>query len=242
VPGSSEAPGSPGSPGISTRLARISPSCHDEKYVWWLVVTTVASGEPTRHRYRSGPVEPSAGCAEKASQRPSSEYATSPTTLTPVAIAMASSGVGPGVAVGGPVAAAGDAVAVAGGSVTNTVGVGVASGPLTGTTRTLPGSPALGSEANTSWSSLSSTCDGASPTSIDCAAPSGFGTHFRLDRWQSSLTSRYTSSHEPLAVSLKIATGSASGTRRPVGSGDGANAKSEAPAVAEGGIWGLDDV
>ena len=133
-------------------------------------------------------MDPSAGSAENASQRPSAEYATSPMTRTPVAMAIAPGGVGAGVEVGGLGLSPLDGGDV-GGFVT--IGPGVSPGPATGTTRTRPGSPSVGSEAIASRPSESASWMGASPTSIGCASPSldGLGTQFRCDGGQTSLTS-----------------------------------------------------
>src|SRR5260221_5348572 len=59
------------SPG--TRLARTLSPSQLEKYVAWSVVTGIAVASLPFQTYRSGPVEPSSGCAENASHLPSAE-------------------------------------------------------------------------------------------------------------------------------------------------------------------------
>ena len=112
-------------------------------------MTTTAVPEPADQTYRSGPVEWSIGAAENARYRPSGEYATSPTTVTPLAISTWPTGVSTGVGSGLPGSGVADCCGLGPGVA---VGGGVSSVPFagTGTTKILPFSvPPVAS--NTSW-------------------------------------------------------------------------------------------
>lgn len=72
------------------RLTTIRPPSHDAKYEAWSEVSRLACASPTCQRYRSGPVERSAGVAENASMSPSGDHAgMAPARRTPSAMASA---------------------------------------------------------------------------------------------------------------------------------------------------------
>ena len=144
-------------------------------------------------------------------------------TWTPLAIEIAPSGVAAGVGLDEP-----GLSPVGGGAVGDSAGLplgtGDASGSCTGTTNTSPPPPSSGSDAIASWLSPSATWVGRWPSSIASPLPPALGTQLRSAGTHTSSTSIDTSSHEPLTVSRKIVTGSASGSARPVGAAEGTTA------------------
>src|SRR5690242_7987850 len=92
---------------VLCRLTTMWSPSHDAKYELWSLVSRLACGSPTCQRYRSGPLERSAGVAENASMSPRGDQAgVAPARRTPSAIASAAL-VGFCVFVGATLAAAG---------------------------------------------------------------------------------------------------------------------------------------